>query len=103
MDDVKTITDTDALKAKLKSTWDAGDFGEIAKSFEQGAEDFVTRLSLKTGTKVLDVACGNGNTAIPAAKAGADVTGIDLAPYLIDQAVERAAAAGVPAEFDVGD
>jgi SAM-dependent methyltransferase len=91
------------LKSKLRATWIAGDFGEIAKSIEAGAEEFVARLDLKPGTRVLDVACGTGNLAIPAAKAGAEVTGVDIAPNLIEQAIARAAAEGVKAKFDVGD
>jgi SAM-dependent methyltransferase len=81
----------------------AGDFAEIAKSFESGAEEFVVRLGVKPGTTVLDVACGNGNTALPAARLGAEVTGLDIASYLIEQAIERVAAARAKAEFDVGD
>jgi SAM-dependent methyltransferase len=103
MDTTKMTTEVEGLKKKLRATWMAGDFAEIAKSFETGAEDFVTRLDLKSGLAVLDVACGNGNTAIPAALAGAEVTGVDIAPYLIEQAIERAADAKVNAEFDVGD
>jgi SAM-dependent methyltransferase len=103
MDTTKMTTEVEGLKKKLRATWMAGDFAEIAKSFETGAEDFVTRLDLKSGLAVLDVACGNGNTAIPAALAGAEVTGVDIAPYLIEQAIERAADAKVSAEFDVGD
>jgi ubiquinone/menaquinone biosynthesis C-methylase UbiE len=91
------------LKLKLRATWTAGDFAEIAKAIEEGAIEFVDRLALKRGKRVLDVACGNGNTVIPAARAGADVTGIDIAPYLIQQALIRTAEAGVKAEFDIGD
>ncbi len=103
MDDLKTKMEIDTLKEKLKATWEAGDFGEIAKSFEQGAEDFVTRLALLPKTSVLDVACGSGNTAIPAARTGAEVTGVDLAAYVIKQAADRAERAGIKAAFDVGD
>ena len=103
MDTSKMTTEMEQLKTKLRATWIAGDFAEIAKAIEVGAEEFVTRLGLTKGTTVLDVACGNGNTAIPAAWLGADVTGVDIAPYLIEQAVARAQAAGVSAEFDVGD
>lgn len=103
MDSTKMTSELEVLKQKLRATWTAGDFAEIASSFETGAEDFVIRLDIDRGSSVLDVACGNGNTAIPAAKAGAEVTGIDIAPYLIEQAIERAAAAGVTAEFDIGD
>lgn len=100
---VNMTTDMDALKAKLQAVWNAGDFGVIARSFESGAADFAEGLGLKAGMRVLDVACGNGNTAIPAAKTGAAVTGVDLAPYLIEQAKERAEQEKVEAKFEVGD
>lgn len=103
MDTTKQSTDLEVLKGKLKAVWSAGDFGEIARSFESGAAEFAESLAFAPGTKVLDVACGNGNTAIPAAKGGADVTGIDLTPYLVEQAKQRAAASGVAAKFEVGD
>ena len=103
MTSAKMTPEMENLKSKLRATWIAGDFGEIAKSIEAGAEEFVSRLDLKTGTRVLDVACGTGNLAIPAAKAGAEVTGVDIAPNLIEQAIARAEAEDVNAKFDVGD
>lgn len=103
MESTKMSEELESLKNRLRATWIAGDFGEIAKSIEKGAEDFVNRLDLKPGMKVLDVACGTGNTSIPAAKAGAEVTGIDIAPNLIEQAIARAKAEGVDAKFEVGD
>lgn len=81
----------------------AGDFGLIAKSYESGAADFVRRLGLISGHRVLDVACGTGNLAVPAAQTGADVTGVDIATNLLDQARKRAAAEGLKARFDEGD
>lgn len=92
-----------ALKTKLRATWIAGDFGEIAKYYADQAEDFVKRLGLKPGMKVLDVACGTGNLAIPAARTGADVTGVDIAPNLVEQASENAKREGLNAKFDEGD
>ena len=103
MDTTKMTTEMETLKSKLRSTWMAGDFAEIAKSIEAGAEEFVTRLGIRRGMSLLDVACGNGNTAIPAAWIGAQVTGVDIAPYLIELAIERAARDGVVADFDIGD
>lgn len=103
MESTEMTTDMQALKSKLRGMWIAGDFGEIAKSIEAGAEEFVARLDLKPGMRILDVACGTGNLAIPAAHAGADVTGIDIAPNLIEQAQARAANERLEARFDVGD
>src|SRR5260221_9634515 len=97
MESTEMTTKMRPLKTRLRATWIAGDFGEIAKSIEAGAEEFVNRLGLKPGMRVLDVACGTGNLAIPAAKTGADVTGIDIAPNLIEQAQARAAAEGLNA------
>lgn len=93
----------ESLKGRLKASWMAGDFSQIARSYESGAADFVGRLNLGQRTKVLDVACGNGNLAIPAARAGAVVTGVDIAPNLLDQGRSRAQAEGLTIQFDEGD
>ena len=92
-----------ALKTKLRATWIAGDFGQIARFYTDQAEDFIKRLDLKPGMKVLDVACGTGNLAIPAARTGATVTGVDIAPNLVEQARENAKREGLSAQFDEGD
>lgn len=97
------IPDFSLLKAKMREAWMAGDFGVIARYAEAAEEEFVDRLALVPGMRVLDVACGTGNTAIPAAKAGATVTGVDIAPNLLEQARLRAQEAGVSAEFREGD
>lgn len=93
----------EALKAKLNAAWSAGDFGQIAKAYPEGAEEFLERLNLQPGMKVLDVACGNGNFSVPAAQRGAIVTGIDIAPIMVQQARENAKLAGVDARFEEGD
>ena len=93
----------ESLKTRLKGMWMAGDFGQVAKIIETGAEDFIARLDLKPGDRVLDVACGSGNLAMPAARAGAIVTGVDIAPNLLEQARARAAAEGLTIKFDEGD
>jgi SAM-dependent methyltransferase len=95
--------DFDALKTRLRTTWIAGDFGQIAKSYAEGAASFVRGLDLKPGMRVLDVACGTGNLALPAARLGADVTGVDIAPNLIEQARENAKREGLNVKFDEGD
>src|SRR6266545_3214681 len=93
----------DPLTARARSVWTSGDFLPIAKSFASGAEEFITRLALRPGESVLDVACGTGNLAIPAARAGARVSGIDIAPNLIAQARLEARTAGCVIAFEVGD
>lgn len=98
-----TQPDIAALKARLRATWMAGNFGVIAPVIEDLQDELVGRLGIRPGMKVLDVACGTGNSAIPAAKRGADVIGIDIAPNLLEQARARAAAEGVKAQFQEGD
>ena len=61
--------DFEQLKERMRSMWMAGDFGQIALYSAKGAEEFVDRLGIPPGMRVLDVACGTGNLAIPAAKA----------------------------------
>lgn len=92
-----------ALKARLKATWMSGDYGHFAQYLEPGALDFLARLKVEPGTRMLDVACGAGQIAIPAARAGVDVTGADIAANLIEQARERARKEGLQAQFDEAD
>jgi SAM-dependent methyltransferase len=96
-------TSSDPLTERVRTTWTSGDFGRIAKGYEGGAAEFITRLRLTPGERVLDVACGTGNLALPAARAGASVTGIDIAPNLIAQAEANAAAERLAITFEVGD
>ena len=96
-------TALEQLKQRMRGTWMAGDFGQIARYLEKGAEEFVDRLNILPGMRVLDVACGTGNLAIPAAGRGALVTGVDIAPNLVEQARQRAAAEGLDSTFDEGD
>lgn len=103
MESAGASSEMSALKTKLRATWIAGDFGQIARFYTDEAADFVNRLGLKPGMKVLDVACGTGNLALPAARAGAEVTGVDIAPNLVEQARENATREGLKAKFDEGD
>jgi SAM-dependent methyltransferase len=103
MSSTNVTTEMENLKSKLRAMWISGDFGKIAESFADGAAKFVERLNLKPGSRVLDVACGSGNQSIPAAKLGADVIGVDIAPNLIDEAKTWAANEGLKIRFDEGD
>ena len=98
-----TQTEMESLKTRLKSMWMAGDFGQIANVIQAGADEFIRSLGLKPGNRVLDVACGTGNLAIPAARTGARVTGVDIATNLLEQARARAESESLTIQLDEGD
>ncbi len=93
----------DALKSRLATTWNSGDYGAVASYVQSSAEEFLARFSIEEGMRVLDVACGSGQAALPAARAGAHVTGVDIAPQSLEQARARAKAEGLRIQFDEGD
>ena len=97
------LPNLETIKAKQKATWESGDFGQIARSIETVAEEFMARLPLRRGTEVLDVACGTGNLAIIAALHGCKVSGVDIAANLIAQARTRTAEANLNIDFQEGD
>jgi len=103
MNDNKMTAEMGTLKTKLHKIWTAGDFYQIAKSYEKGAAEFVQKLDLQSGMRVLDVACGAGNLSFPASRTGAEVTGVDIAEYLIEQARAGAERESAKIQFDVGD
>ena len=93
----------DAIKSRMKATWMAGDYAIFSRYMEPGAKEILADWNISPGECLLDVGCGAGQTAIPAAQAGARVTGIDIATNLIEAARERAALEGVQVRFDEGD
>jgi SAM-dependent methyltransferase len=98
-----TILDFSSIKVRQKATWESGDFGQIAKSIEPAAEDFMSRLPLRRGDVLLDAACGTGNLAVVAARAGCAVHGLDIASNLIAQARQRARAESLSIAYTEGD
>ncbi len=96
-------SDFQALKARMKAMWTSGDFSQIARFIAAEGAEFIARLNPQPGDKLLDVACGTGNLAIPAARAGAIVTGVDIAPNSLAAARERARQEGLAVQFDEGD
>jgi ubiquinone/menaquinone biosynthesis C-methylase UbiE len=92
-----------AIKAKQKATWSAGNYGKVAENLESSALEFLQRIPIEPGNRVLDVACGTGQLAFPAARTGARVAGIDIAPNLIEQARARAEAEDLDIDFVEGD
>ena len=87
-----------------KILWEKGDFTRIAAAMRQSGEALVDRIGVKNGMKVLDLGCGDGTTALPEARLGADVTGVDIAANLVEAGNERAKAEGLKnITFQVGD
>ena len=93
---------TDPLIERTRTVWSSGNFDRIAVGYAAGAAAFVDRLEIAPGEYVLDVACGTGNLTLPAARRGARVVGVDIAPNLIETARAAAREAGLDARFDVG-
>ena len=87
-----------------KTLWEKGDFTRIAATMRQSGEELVDSLRIKAGTSVLDLGCGDGTTALPAARRGADVLGVDIASNLVAAGNERASTAGLfNLRFQEGD
>jgi len=95
--------DASAIKQGQKMMWSIGDYPDLARNIEGVAEVLVERVGAGPGQELLDVATGTGNVAIPAALAGASVTGLDLTPELLEVARRRAGEAGVEVNFIEGD
>jgi ubiquinone/menaquinone biosynthesis C-methylase UbiE len=87
-----------------KALWEKGDFTRVAESLRESGEQLVQRLGISNGLKVLDLGSGDGTTAIPAAKLGAEVLGVDIANNLVAAGNERAKALGLAnCRFQEGD
>ena len=78
-----------------KALWEKGDFTRIAESMRESGEALVRTLGITNGLKVLDLGSGDGTTAVPAAKLGADVLGVDIASNLVEAGNERAQSLGL--------
>ena len=101
--EAQVTTDFDQLKTRLKTTWMTGDYDRFSRFMEKDAEEFFSRLGVAPGTRLLDVACGAGQLALIAARAGAKVTGCDIAVNWLEKARARAAAEGLQITFEEGD
>ena len=96
-------TAAEELKGRLRNTWMTGDYGRFCRYMERDAEAFYRRLPIKPGAQLLDVGCGAGQLALIAARAGARVTGCDIATNWLAQARRSAAAEGLTVVFEEGD
>ncbi|WP_426572523.1 class I SAM-dependent methyltransferase [Aquihabitans sp. McL0605] len=87
-----------------KALWEKGDFTQIAASMRRSGDELVDRIGTGPGQRVLDLGCGDGTTALPAARRGADVLGVDIAANLVEAGNRRAVAAGLNnLRFQEGD
>jgi SAM-dependent methyltransferase len=87
-----------------KALWEKGDFTRIAASMRESGEELVGELDITDGLRVLDLGCGDGTTALPAAQLGADVLGVDIASNLVEAGNARAEELGLAnCRFQQGD
>ena len=87
-----------------QALWEKGDFTRIAATMRDSGEALVQRIGITRGHQVLDLGCGDGTTALPAAKAGAEVLGVDIARNLVEAGNRRAAELGLAnCRFQQGD
>jgi ubiquinone/menaquinone biosynthesis C-methylase UbiE len=99
----RSLSPLGPLKARQQATWASGDFAVIGTTLQIVGEDLCEALDLRAGQRVLDVAAGNGNAALAAARRWCNVTATDYVPALLDRAAERAVAERLPIEFDIAD
>ena len=102
--DKQTLTpDFAAIKQRQQATWASGDFAVIGTTIQIVGESLAEAADVRAGERVLDVAAGNGNATLAAARRFAEVTSTDYVPALLDKGRERARAEGLKVEFKVAD
>jgi len=95
--------DFSAIKAKQQATWASGDFAVIGTTLQIVGESLAEAVDVRAGERVLDVAAGNGNATLAAARRFAEVTSTDYVPQLLEKGEARAAAEGLNVTFQVAD
>lgn len=98
-----TMPDFDAIKARQKVTWDSGDYAILGITLQIVGESLCEAIDLRAGDRVLDVAAGNGNASLAAARRHAEVTSTDYVPSLLEKSRVRAVADGLAIEYQVAD
>lgn len=93
----------DEFKTRMRATWDSGDYASLSERIADVGELVAAKAAIEQGMSVLDVACGAGNAAIPAARAGGRVTGLDLVPKLLEHGRAKAEREGLEIEWVEGD
>src|SRR5690348_7638900 len=97
------LIDLDALKARQQTAWASGDYAVIGTTLQLVGELLAESCDLRWDERVLDVAAGNGNATLAAARRGCRVTSTDYVPELLERGAERARAERLPVEFKVAD
>ncbi len=97
------VPDFTAIKQRQQATWASGDFAVIGTTLQIVGESLAEAADVRAGERVLDVAAGNGNATLAAARRFADVTSTDYVPALLDKGRERARAEGLSVRFQVAD
>jgi len=95
--------DLQALKAQQRGAWASGDYAIVGTTLQIVGESLCEALDLRSGQRVLDVAAGNGNASLAAARRWCEVTATDYVPALLERARERAAAERLPLQFQEAD
>jgi len=95
--------DLEALKARQQGAWSSGDYAVVGTTLQIVGEELCETLDIRSGQKVLDVAAGNGNASLAAARRWCDIVATDYVPALLDRARERAAAERLAVEFREAD
>jgi ubiquinone/menaquinone biosynthesis C-methylase UbiE len=95
--------DLAALKARQQAAWSSGNYAIVGSTLQIVGEELCEALDIKAGSKVLDVAAGNGMASLAAARRWCDVTSTDYVPALLERGQARAAAEGMSIEFKVAD
>jgi SAM-dependent methyltransferase len=99
----QATVDLAAVKAKQQAAWSAGDYAVVGTTLQIVGESLCEALDLRAGERVLDVAAGNGNATLAAARRWCDVVSTDYVPALLERGRARAGAEGLPVEFEPAD
>ena len=95
--------DLAAVKSKQQAAWSAGDYAVVGTTLQIVGESLCEALDLRAGERVLDIAAGNGNATLAAARRWTDVTSTDYVPALLERGRARASAEGLPVQFEPAD
>jgi len=103
MSTIPPAVDLAAVKGRQQLAWSAGDYAVVGTTLQMVGESLCEALDLRAGERVLDVAAGNGNATLAAARRWTDVTSTDYVPALLERGRARASAEGLPVQFEQAD